>query len=194
MTNQETAAGIDWQMWLNAGPLQSWKACALSMNVNPDAISPSMAVPQGSSQSEFDKRRRMLEGNLFRGGEFTPGDNWQKWVPELLWLVRMPEFAAWCRRVGLSMPPDLAALAMSSTVYGQAWPESAKDRQDRRLKACEEAGLEMPSTEYEHLPNGVGELARVEGVKRQSFSADVRAALKRRAASVRAGATPVRPK
>ena len=58
--------------------------------------------------------------------------------------------------------------------------ESAEARQDRRLRACEEAGLKMPGPYGGRLPNGVGRVADDEGVTRQAFSADLKAALKRR--------------
>lgn len=188
MTNEETADGIDWEMWLNSGPLQSWKACALSMDINPDTVNQmTMAVPRGASQAEFVRRRRMLEGNL-RGGEFTPGENWLKWVDEVLWLVRMPEVATWCERVGLSIPPAWAAHLMPSTAPEQRRQESAADRQDRRLRACEAAGLTMPKKPLGRLPNGVGIVADAEQVSRQAFSEDVKAALARRESTTREGA------
>ncbi|RYH42419.1 MAG: hypothetical protein EON54_17800 [Alcaligenaceae bacterium] len=63
-------------------------------------------------------------------------------------------------------------------------PEKKEDRQDRRLQACLEAGLPMNGrAALSRLPAGVAKVAELEGVKRQTFSADVKAALKRRAIS-----------
>jgi len=66
-------------------------------------------------------------------------------------------------------------------------PETKEQRQDRRLKACEDAGLVMPASSIGRLPDGVGRIAELEGVKRQSFTLDVKAALKRREAITKPG-------
>lgn len=66
--------------------------------------------------------------------------------------------------------------------------ETKEQRQDRRLKACVNAGL-LTSGNAARLPDGVGEIAASEGVTRQAFSTDIKAALKRRASAVREGAT-----
>lgn len=58
--------------------------------------------------------------------------------------------------------------------------EPKEQRQDRRLGACETAGLVMPDSYRGRLPDGVGRVAATEGVTRQTFSADVKAVLKRR--------------
>jgi len=57
--------------------------------------------------------------------------------------------------------------------------ESKEQREDRRLKACIDAGLTLPPSHHGRLPNGVGALAQTEGISRQAFSADVKAALER---------------
>ena len=62
-------------------------------------------------------------------------------------------------------------------------PESPQQRQDRRLKACIDAGLPMnDKAALIRLPDGVGNVAASECVTRQTFSIDVKAALKRREA------------
>lgn len=66
-------------------------------------------------------------------------------------------------------------------------PEPKEQRQDRRLKACEAAGLVMPKSSAGRLPDGVGEVAGSAGVTRQTFSTDVKAALKRRESAKREG-------
>ena len=68
--------------------------------------------------------------------------------------------------------------------------EPKEQRQDRRLKACIEAGLPMNEKVASlRLPDGVGAVAEREGVSRQSFSSDVKAALKRRDSAKREGVT-----
>lgn len=68
-------------------------------------------------------------------------------------------------------------------------PESKEQRQDRRLNACEDAGLVMPKSSAGRLPDGVAHIAKSEGIERQSFSTDVKAALKRRESDKREGVT-----
>ena len=66
--------------------------------------------------------------------------------------------------------------------------ETKEQRQDRRLQACIDDGLEMlTKAALLRLPDGVGRLADIEGVKRQSFSIDVKAAQTRRANAIRDG-------
>lgn len=68
--------------------------------------------------------------------------------------------------------------------------ETKEQRQDRRLKACIDARLPMDSkAALLRLPYGVGKVAKHEGVSRQAFSADVNAALIRRASAIREGGT-----
>jgi hypothetical protein len=65
----------------------------------------------------------------------------------------------------------------------QGLPAETKEaRQDRRLQECEAAGLDF-SRRSSRLPDGVGRLAKAEGVSRQAYSADVKAALERRPAT-----------
>jgi hypothetical protein len=65
--------------------------------------------------------------------------------------------------------------------------ETKEQRQDRRLKDCESSGLRMPKSAAGRLPDGVGAVADFEGVTRQSFSADVKAALLRRELNAKEG-------
>ncbi len=63
-----------------------------------------------------------------------------------------------------------------------------EQRQDRRLQACIETGLLMNTrAALLRLPDGVGDIARSQGVTRQAFSTDVKAALKRQETATRQG-------
>ena len=53
--------------------------------------------------------------------------------------------------------------------------EDAQKRRARRYQMCVDAGLKMPTNDYSHLPKGVGKLATAEGIKRTSFTEDIRA-------------------
>jgi hypothetical protein len=57
--------------------------------------------------------------------------------------------------------------------------ETASQRQERRYQACVAAGLKMPTDDYSHLPRGINKLAAEEGIKRQSYSEDVKAHITR---------------
>lgn len=66
--------------------------------------------------------------------------------------------------------------------------ESPEQRQDRRLKACIDAGLPMNEKRtLSRLPDGVGSVADGASVSRQAFSTDVKAALVRRESAKREG-------
>lgn len=88
--------------------------------------------------------------------------------------------AAYRWKISLSNPLVHAALA------GRTAP-TKESRQDSRLKACESYGLVMPTSSLGRLPDGVGDVADREGVTRQAFSTDVKAALKRRESAIREG-------
>lgn len=60
--------------------------------------------------------------------------------------------------------------------------ESVEQRQDRRLKMCENAGLKMDNRALSRLPDGVGKVAEREGVTRQAFTDDLKPALERKLA------------
>jgi len=72
--------------------------------------------------------------------------------------------------------------------------ETREQRQDRRLQACINAGLVMPKNSFGRLPKGVDKVAELEGVTRQAFSSEVKAALERmqRLASAKSEGVTVR--
>ncbi len=77
--------------------------------------------------------------------------------------------------------PSAASIATDRTAaVAAARVETTEERQDRRLKMCEDAGLVMPASEHGRLPDGIDGIATLDGVKRQSFAPDVKAAIKRR--------------
>lgn len=78
---------------------------------------------------------------------------------------------------------------LSQKLHAAPVVETKEQRQDRRLKACEDTGLAMPDSHLGRLPYGVGDVAAGEGVTRQAYTADVRAALKRREVARREGVT-----
>jgi hypothetical protein len=124
-----------------------------------------------------------------------PAEPLEAWQASELWAqtrLAVTEYAAFI--------PEREALALLALVSeqntapeqeaatpGAVVPESKEQRQDRRLKACEAAGLVMPKSYLRRLPDGVGDVADSEGVTRQAFSSDVKAALKHRESAIKEG-------
>jgi len=78
--------------------------------------------------------------------------------------------------------PDPLIEAMSSESKNnnlQPKFESALERQSRRYQMCLGLGKELPKNDYARMPNGVKNLAKIEGVSRQAFVKDVRAHMNR---------------
>jgi hypothetical protein len=91
-------------------------------------------------------------------------------------------FAKWLEMIE-EEPSTLVAAWFKSQGVAEAKnqpKETAEQRQDRRLQMCIDAGLKLPTSHLGRLPDGIGKLAQSEGVKRQTFSEDVRAALARK--------------
>ena len=102
------------------------------------------------------------------------------WLDDYLEAIRLTR--------GDAAPTEPAA-GVEAPAADQAPAENKAARQDRRLLACEAAGLTMPASPVGRLPDGIGRVAQAEGVTRQAFTEDLRAALKRRAAASREGTT-----
>ena len=89
--------------------------------------------------------------------------------------------------------PQTAPMVKSGSTIPSTAPvvqatETKEQRQDRRLQACIDDGLPMnEKAALSRLPDGVGAVADLEGVTRQAFSTDVKAALQRRESAKRAG-------
>lgn len=81
----------------------------------------------------------------------------------------------------------VADTATSAPVVAIGVSVTREQRQDHRLQACEDHGLTMPTSYLSRLPDGVGTVADREGVTRQAFSTDVKAALMRRESDRREG-------
>lgn len=64
-------------------------------------------------------------------------------------------------------------------IQEQECVETAEQRQERRYRMCLEAGLEMPTDDYSHLPRGVGKIAKSEGITTPAISQDLKAYIRR---------------
>lgn len=109
--------------------------------------------------------------------------------PELYSLVMDGFECSAIKAKELTTTPSPAPAPQAPPVVAVGVSETKKKRQDRRLKLCEDAELVMPKSHLSRLPDGVGSIASREGVTRQAFSTDVRAALKRRESAIREGET-----
>ena len=192
---------IDWPFWKAMRTVKLWQACALIAGLEPDKLrwhpQAWMAGPGAGPvfddksfssldiKTRFEKALRLAEsavsymdGPIYSKGQPHRGNNKEKDVSlsEVVAFFRSCEWP--------EIPEGLQSLA-SETVPLET--EQKEVRQDRRLKACIDAGLRMDKAALLRLPDGVGEVADKEGVTRQSFSTDVKAALERKLDAVKAG-------
>ncbi|MDD2729175.1 hypothetical protein [Malikia sp.] len=56
---------------------------------------------------------------------------------------------------------------------------TAEQRRARRFQMCIDAGLKMPGNDYASLPRGIAEIAKQEGITRQSLAEDLKAHIRR---------------
>lgn len=97
-----TAKLPDWNFWRNMPTVETWQACVLALNIDPDSVDyrpeswdgqpETWRFPSDEIGDSFLKLLRLSKANL--GCE-----------------VRLSEFAAWCANMGNDIPPELAALA-----------------------------------------------------------------------------------
>ena len=186
--------------------IELWEAAALSLNLEPDKLPVYIGAYERFGDDAFRicpppflDRLQVANSNCGIGFAF-------KFVHKLRarCLVDLPEFAAWAVKQNIrDLPPELVAMAETmpevptqpqATTPSRAplvqATEKKEQRQDRRLKACIDAGLPMNEKAASlRLPDGVGDVADHEGVTRQAFSTDVKAALERRDSAKREGVT-----
>lgn len=110
-------------------------------------------------------------------------------VNPLLDCLRPDDVNAWLEQEGVTFRWRVEAeKTEQAAALSAPQVETKQQRQDRRLKACIDAGLPMGTkAALSRLPDGIGEVAKHEGVKRQTFTADVKAALERRESARREG-------
>lgn len=99
----------DWEFWRDMPEVELWQACALSLNLDPDPLTPSddgmgmggesyfkaRSFPNDEAWEKFNKRLRLLEANMQRP------------------TVRLADFVTWASSLSTpwDMPPELVALA-----------------------------------------------------------------------------------
>ena len=187
------STGPDWDFWCAMPRAQVWQVVALSMDIEPEQVPWNPHGWMGAESPHIDderfrirrlgdpgifrKRVKLLVASLFNRDLFTPGAL-VIGTPHRA-DVGMAEFARWALSTPYfnPLPERLQSLGAAPAVPKI---QTAEERQDRRLLACEAAGLDMPKHPKGRMPDGIAAVAAAEGITRQSFTDDVRKALGRR--------------
>lgn len=176
----------DWTLWLNLESAALWQLVSLSMDEEPVFSN----VP--TDEAEHHRRLALLRTHAARrskllswpiGYHFEDRDSIHQ-------VITIESFRNWAAAQGWSVPEEMSPVqrrfAHSAPSKGShAQPrmpggaESQLERQEKRYNMCVDAGLEMPSDDYAHLPRGVGAVAKREGITRQAFAEDVKAHIRR---------------
>lgn len=182
----------DWALWAFMPKATLRGAVLLSVGLEPHPVrevqsgyAPPVFADPGR---EFQRRLTLACTHLSEQGPLRPLHIMQMLRAPADVEVSLPEFRAWAEGLGWPMPERFPCAKAHAPAMA-ARDGTKEERQDRRLKACEDAGLRMPAAPEGRLPDGVGEVAAAEHVSRQAFTADLRAALTRRAAAQREGVT-----
>lgn len=72
-------------------------------------------------------------------------------------------------------PAPQPQAAAPAPVVNTEMTETQAQRQARRWQMCVDAGLKMPTDTYAYFPRGIGEIAKIEGIKRQALTQDLKA-------------------
>ena len=105
-------------------------------------------------------------------GDWVTPANMDKWLECDGFTIRWPR--------GEAQP--LASEPQAAPVVAETTDRTAK-RQAQRHQMCVEHGLQMPDNDYAVLPRGIGKLAKKLDISRQAFAEDVKAHIRRQAAT-----------
>jgi hypothetical protein len=183
--------------WRKFSTIKIWEIAVLMRGFDPRALG-NVMVSTGDpndhigEEPDFSFEERMLTSAVL-AGKLTAGSGIPR-LPNGQTEIIITELIPWLRNFddytdlidGLVHTAQPALDAATGKPAGSI--ETATQRQDRRMKQCEDVGLTMDKTALSRLPYGVGVEAEKEGVSRQTFSADVRAAIKRKLENDRTGA------
>lgn len=180
-----TSGPPNWDKWKHIPQAPLWKVACLSLGVEPsedifgDAIATKRRFPPG--KPNLQDRLEILQANLSNSGPIRPqGALSRGMLQDPKCKVLLAEVAAFLMAKGIEVPSEMATLAPTEEPDAEPEQETKEQREDRRLKMCEDAGLLMDKRALQRLPDGVGKQADIEGVSRQAFSDDVKYALKRK--------------
>jgi hypothetical protein len=182
--------GPRWAAWKALPRLALWQCVALSINLEPtDRLESAMQsgrqqrgrLPNMGAPDEFFERLAFCKQAISTSGPITPqGPLYVGILQSSKCPVLLRDVAAFLQAADFTMPEQLQALLEPSAAGAATTVESAEDRQDRRLKMCEDDGIAFNQHSLLRLPDGIGKIAEKEGISRQAFGDDVKAALKRR--------------
>jgi hypothetical protein len=169
-----TTAPAKWSKWKLIPQCNLWEATCLSLDIEPNTNGAHEWLTRKRSPdgfpAEFSERLDILTANFYA---------------DVFRMVQIADVATAAIGWGWVIPEAMKSL----TPIGEdrdTPTETKEQRQDRRLQMCETDGLNFKNYRG-RLPDGVGKLAATEGVTRQSFSVDVKAALMRRESATREG-------
>jgi hypothetical protein len=184
-----------WAVWRALPHAQLWQAVALSLNREPveEMLDAPSLYSRTKLAAEFRRRLKDCLRAVSAAGPIKPqGSRYGRTSRSHRCAVLVSEVAAFLVLAGFTVPDEMRQTTPPATEPADTEPvlnEPKTDRQDRRLRACEAAGLKMPTSSVGRLPDGVAKVAAAEGVSRQAFSDDVKAALTRREQNRREGVT-----
>ena len=189
-------ADMRWSVWRALARVELWQAVLLSLDIEPESRLRDELIrgplPKYGRRfgrpllptDAFDRLSICKQALSYDHGPIRPqGPLYRGILSDSECHVLLAEVAAFLLSAAFTVPDEMRAL-LGDTL---APAETKQEREDRRLKACEDAGLNMSVSAVGRLPNGVGKVAEAEGMTRQAFSDAVKAALKRRQAAGREG-------
>lgn len=182
-----------WPVWRALPYIELWQAVALSLSIEPEDALKAEACREaetnvgvrGSLPKTFFERRQDCMRGLSTDGPIRPqGPLYPGALTNFRCQVLLGEVTEFLTLAGYELPQELRPIP---TEDAPARAESTVERQDRRLRECVAAGLTMPNAPEGRLPDGVGDMAKAEGVTRQFYCDDLKAALRRDQKRRRAG-------
>lgn len=132
----------DWEFWKEMPKIELWQACALSLNLNPDSISPhydGMGMmgsglpsfryenfPSAETLEEFNKRLRLAEANIQRQNAFCPN------------LINLSGFVKFVLNLSSpwDMPPELIAMGQKPKAQISESVSAPLPNDDKELEAA----------------------------------------------------------
>lgn len=183
----------NWNKWKFIPKCELWKAVCLTLDIEPDSekhdirgwLQSRRGFPYGFP-TDFPDRLQVAQANVSTNGPIHPQSLYRGVLNNPHADVLLSDVATFAIRCEWTIPEPMRALARPAEAVVTPEPTETKEqRQDRRLAACDAAGLKMDKVALSRLPDGVGDVADSEGVTRQAFSTDVKAALNRREAAKR---------